>query len=72
MFLSDADHVLATSMEFDSEEFRKPQPLLVSKKVRQYTSNLYGSTPRVCIAGPSWLLSLEERETQHYTSHLLL
>ena len=52
------------------EEFRKPQPLLVSKKVRQYTSNLYGSTPPICIAGPSWLLSLEERETQQYTSHL--
>ena len=25
--------------------FRKPQHLLVSDKVRQYTSNLYGSTP---------------------------
>ena len=52
------------------EEFRKPQPLVVSKKVRQYTSNLYGSTPPICIAGPFWLLSLEERETQQYTSHL--
>ena len=30
-----------------SEEFQKPQPLLVSKKVRQY-----GSTPPICIAGP--------------------
>ena len=44
--------------------------LLVSKKVRQYTSNLYGNPPPLCIAGPSWLLSLEERETQQYTSHL--
>ena len=35
-----------------SEEFQKPQPLLVSKKVRQYTSNVYGSTPPICIAGP--------------------
>ena len=31
--------------------------------VRQYP-------PPICIAGPSWLLSLEERETQQYTSHL--
>ena len=42
----------------------------VSKEVRQYTSNLYGSAPPICIAGPSWLLSLEEREIQQYTSHL--
>ena len=54
----------------NSAEFQKPQPLLVSKKVRRYTSNLYGSTPPICIAGPSWLLNLEERETQQYTSHL--
>ena len=54
----------------DSDEFQKPQPLLTSKKARQYTSNLYGSTPPICIAGPSSLLSLEERETQHYTSNL--
>ena len=33
-------------------------------------ANLYGSTPPICIAVPSWLLSLEERETQQYTSHL--
>ena len=51
--------------------FRKPQPLqLVSKKVRQYTSNLYGSTPPICIAVLSWLLSFEERETLQYASHL--
>ena len=25
--------------------FRKPQPLQLVQKVRQYTSNLYGSTP---------------------------
>ena len=54
----------------DMEEFQKPQPLLVSKKVRQYTSNLYSSTPPICIAAPSWLLSLEERETQQHASHL--
>ena len=54
----------------NSEEFQKPQPLLVSEKVLQYTSNLYGSMPPICIAVPSWLLSLEERETQQYTSHL--
>ena len=53
-----------------SEEFQKPQPLLVSEKVLQNTSNLYGSTPPICIAVPSWLLILEERETQQYTSHL--
>ena len=28
----------------------------------QYTSNLYGSTPPICIAVLSWLLSFEERE----------
>ena len=50
--------------------FRKPQPLLVSEKVRQYTSNLYGSTPPICIAVLSWLLSFEERETLQYASHL--
>ena len=52
-----------------SEELQKPQPLL-SKKVLQYTSNLYGSTPPVCNAVPSWLPSFEEREAQQYTSHL--
>ena len=29
----------------NSEEFEKPQPLLVSEKVLQYTSTLYSSTP---------------------------
>ena len=48
----------------------EPQPLLFSKKLLQYTSNLCASTPPICIAAPSWLLSLEERETQQYTSHL--
>ena len=51
-----------------SEELQKPQPLLVSKKVLQYTSNLYGSMPPICIAVPSWLLSFKQRETQQYTS----
>ena len=37
----------------NSEEFQKPQPLLVSQKVLQYTSNLYGSNPPICIAVPS-------------------
>ena len=52
----------ALSNTHKSEEFEKPQPLLVSKKVRQYTPNLYGSTRSICTAVPSWLLSLEERE----------
>ena len=39
-------------------------------KVRQYTSNLYGSTPPICIAVLCWLLSFEERETPQYASHL--
>ena len=43
-----------------SEEFQKPQPLLVSKKVLQYTSNLYGGTPPICIAVPSLLLSMKK------------
>ena len=41
-----------------------------TRKVLQYTYNLHGSTPPSCIAVPSWLLSLEERETQEYTSRL--
>ena len=51
-----------------SEEFQKPQPLLVSEKVLQYTSILYGSTRPIRIAVTSWLLSLE-RETRQYTSY---
>ena len=50
--------------------FRKPQPVQPVQKVRQYTPHLYGSTPPICIAVLSWLLSLEEMESQHYTSHL--
>ena len=42
----------------------------LQEKVLQYTSNFYSSTLPICIAGPSWLLSLEQRETQQYTSHL--
>ena len=34
-----------------SEEFQKPQPLQLVQKVLQYASNLYGSTPPICIAG---------------------
>ena len=49
--------------------FRKPQPLQLVQKVRQYTSNLYGSTPPICIAVLSWLLSFEESETLQYASH---
>ena len=50
---------------------RHPQPsdLQLVEKVRQYTSNLYGSTPPICIAILSWLLSFEERKTLQYTSH---
>ena len=47
-----------------SEEFQKPQPLLLSKKVLQCTSNLYGRTPPIRIAGPFWLLSFEKRGNQ--------
>ena len=52
--------------------FRKPQPLLVSEKVRQYTSNLHGTTPPICIAVLSWLLSFEDREALQYASHFVL
>ena len=52
--------------------FWKPQPLQLVKKVLQYTSNLYGSTPPICIAVLSWLLSFEERETLQYASHFVL
>ena len=50
--------------------FRKPQPLQLVQKVRQYTSNLYGSASPICIAVLSWLLTFEERETLQYASHL--
>ena len=43
---------------------------VISEKVLQYNSNLCGSTPPICVAVPSWLLSLEDRGTQHYTSNL--
>ena len=45
-----------------SEEFQKPQkpqPVLVSEKVLQYTSNLHRNMPPICVAVPCWLLSLE-------------
>ena len=50
----------------------------VSETPNPYSSlRKYGSTSPICtavrpicIAGPSWLLSLEERETQQYTSNL--
>ena len=47
-----------------------PKLRLVSTKVLQYASKLYGSAPPTCIAMPSWFLSPKERETQEYTSHL--
>ena len=43
-----------------SEELQKPQPLLVSEKVLQYISNLYGSTFPICITVLSWLLSFAQ------------
>ena len=66
--------VSRADLRIDSRElwamFRKPQPLQLVQKVRQYTSNLYGSTLPICIAVLSWLLSFEERETLQYASHL--
>ena len=44
---------LSTLTPAYSEGSQRPQPLLVSKKVLQYTSNLYGSTPPICIVVPS-------------------
>ena len=61
---------IASGDSVHSEEFQKPQPLLVSEKTPQYTSNLYGSAPPICIAVPSWFLSPKERDTQQYGSHL--
>ena len=66
MYLKDRNKVqekgvVARDVEYSNpEEFQKPQPLLASEKVLQYTSNLYGSMPPICIAVPSWLLSLEK------------
>ena len=37
---------------------------------RHVWKTLNGSTPPICIAVLSWLLSFEERETLQYTSHL--
>ena len=45
-----------------SEECRKPQPPLLLKKLSQYTSYLYCSTPPVCIAVILEPLGSEERE----------
>ena len=58
--------------------FRKPQPLQLVWKVRQYTSNLYGSTPPICIAVLSWLSELRRKGNpavrlpfvRQYASHL--
>ena len=73
--ISYARKILLTRVQ--SEEFPKSQPLLVSEKVLQYTSNLYGSTPRICIAVPPWRLNLKKgNPTVHlpfvlqYASHL--
>ena len=49
---------------------RRSSLIQLVEKVRQYPSNLYGSTPPICIAVLSWLLSFEERETLQYASHL--
>ena len=46
----------------NSEECQKPQPPLLLKKVSQYASNLYCSTPPICIAGLLMPLRFEERE----------
>ena len=40
--------------------FRKPQPLQLVQKVRQYTSNLYGSTPPICIAAIDAMMTTAE------------
>ena len=38
--------------------FRSPEPAQVASKVLQYTSNVYCNTSPICVAVPSWLLSL--------------
>ena len=55
------NHFTANSSP-NSEECQKPQPPLLLKKVLQYTSNLYRSTPSICIAVLSVPLCSEERE----------
>ena len=54
----------------NSEELKNPNLMLVSKKAKQYTSNLYGSTPPICISGPSWLLRLAKKGKANTTVHL--
>ena len=64
----DHDHMCSTSSVRRVAE--TPTPTGLEEKYGSTPPSLYGSTPPICIAGPSWLLSLEERETQQYTSHL--
>ena len=52
--------------------FKNPQPVELVGELPQYASNLYPSTPPICNAVPSWLLSLEEREAPQYTSYCVL
>ena len=50
--------------------FWSPQPVQLVWQVLLYTSKLYGSTLFICIAMPSWLIGLEERETPQCNSQL--
>ena len=52
------------------QSFGNPNPYNLSERVWQYTSKLYSSTPPICIAVLSLLLSVEEWETPQYASHL--
>ena len=53
-----------------SEKRQKPQPPLLLKRVLQYTSNLYFSTPPICIAVLLVPLSSHERAILQYSSDL--
>ena len=52
------------------KSFGNPNPYSSRRKYSSTPPICTAVPPPHCIAGPSWLRSLEERETQQYTSHL--
>ena len=62
-------HILF-SANAKSEECQKTQPPLLLKKVSQYASNLYCSTPPICIAVLPVPPRSEERKYSQCSSHL--
>ena len=57
-------------LSLESEECQKPQPPLLLRKVSQYTSHLYCSTPPICIAVLLEKFALRKGKYCRYSSHL--